>query len=548
MKRKGSIYCLLCLCALWLMASCVGNGAQMRQQLEALEQQNRSGEQMLNDSLAESLVDYFDRHGNANERMRAKYILGRTYYCLGELPRALETYYEAADCADTTAADCDYKVLSRVYGQSSTIYDDQVQPQSFLEQVKQARYYAIKAKDTLAAIVYYAKLAEAYKMLSLPDSVIKVTDKAYHMFKENQRYDLASQTLSSAITSLVKCGDIKRARHYISDYELYSGYFDKNGNIQKGREVYYYMKGEYFLAIHEIDSAEFLFRKELRDGKDLNNQIAGCKGLQKVYEIKRSSDSIAKYANLGYILNDSAYSLSEMQNIQKFQASYNYNHQKILAEQSARKAEQSSMWLIIVVVLFVVLTLLSYISFQKYKADKERDLSEYRLNQSRLEEVQSELLELREKNQDTEILVNKKTKEIMDLQAKIEVYQKRQRSFDLAALEDRIENAKIVRDLNGLLEANPVQSATQAQIRELKKFINEQIPCFYESLNASGELRQIEYEVCLLTRCHFKPASISKLLDRDDGYIANLRKGILLKVYGIKGIPKDLDERIMKIV
>ena len=33
MKRKGSIYCLLCLCALWLMASCGGNGAQMRQQV-----------------------------------------------------------------------------------------------------------------------------------------------------------------------------------------------------------------------------------------------------------------------------------------------------------------------------------------------------------------------------------------------------------------------------------------------------------------------------------------------------------------------------------
>ena len=99
MKRNGLIYSLFCLCALWLMASCAGNGAQMRQQLESLEQQNRSGEPMLNDSLAESLVSYFDKHGDSNERMRAKYILGRTYYCLGELPRALETYYEAADCA-----------------------------------------------------------------------------------------------------------------------------------------------------------------------------------------------------------------------------------------------------------------------------------------------------------------------------------------------------------------------------------------------------------------------------------------------------------------
>ena len=70
MLKKLS-YNLLCLCALGLMAGCSGNGAQMRQQLEALEQQNVSGEPMLNDSLAESLVEYFDKHGDANERMRA---------------------------------------------------------------------------------------------------------------------------------------------------------------------------------------------------------------------------------------------------------------------------------------------------------------------------------------------------------------------------------------------------------------------------------------------------------------------------------------------
>lgn len=186
MKRKGSIYCLLCLCALWLMASCVGNGAQMRQQLEALEQQNRSGEQMLNDSLAESLVDYFDRHGNANERMRAKYILGRTYYCLGELPRALETYYEAADCADTTAADCDYKVLSRVYGQSSSVFEEQAQFRSQMEMLQKARFYALKANDTLAAIEYYSLMTEPYRQLALYDSVVVIVDKAFLLFKKTK--------------------------------------------------------------------------------------------------------------------------------------------------------------------------------------------------------------------------------------------------------------------------------------------------------------------------------------------------------------------------
>lgn len=547
MIRKGFTYYLLCLCTLWLVTSCGGDGVQMRQQLEALEQQNRSGEQMLNDSLAESLVSYFDKHGDANERMRAKYILGRTYYCLGELPRALETYYEAADCADTTLTDCNYKVLSRIHAQSADVFHKQVQPRSELKELRLAEYYAKRGKDTIMAINCYALQAGAYDYLHKDDSVIFIKEKAAELFMEINNSQRAAQTISTIISSLVNKGYLAKAKKYCDLYEGQSGLFDEMGIIKKGCEVYYYMKGELYLATHQIDSAEYLFRKELRYGKDLNNQIAGCKGLQKVYEIKRVPDSIAKYANLGYILNDSAYSLSEMQNIQKFQASYNFNHQKFLAEKNERKAELTRMWLIFAVISFVILALSAYFIFEKYKADKERELSDYRLNLSKLEEVQSELLELREKSTDATLLMDKKTEEIKELQAKIENYQKRQNSYDAATLEDRIENAVIVKDLKTLLESNPIQTATQGQLRELKKFINEQIPCFYEDLNSSQVLRPVEYEVCMLIRCHFKPSSVGKLLGLDDAYISNLRRRILHKVYRIEGNPKDLDERIMAI-
>ena len=63
------------------------------------------------------VVDYYDHHGTANERMRAYYLLGCVDRDLGEAPQALECYHDAVDCADTTAQDCDYKLLSRVYGQ-----------------------------------------------------------------------------------------------------------------------------------------------------------------------------------------------------------------------------------------------------------------------------------------------------------------------------------------------------------------------------------------------------------------------------------------------
>ena len=546
--RKGLLLCHLCLCVLLLMMGCTGDGVQMRQQLEELEQQNRAGEQLLNDSLAEDLVEYFDRHGDANERMRAKYMLGRTYYHLGELPRALETYLEAADCADTTAADCDYKILSRIHAQSAVIYHSQIQPRSELTELRLAEYYAWKGKDTLQAIECFAQQANAFSFLQLQDSMIIVCEKASTLFKEIGRKDRASQIRSREISYLISNNEITKSKHYIKEYELYSNLFIKKDSIKSGHEIFYYIKGNHYLANNELDSAEYLFRKELRDGKDLNNQIAGSLGLQRLYQQKRNSDSIAKYASLSYKLNDSAYNLSEMQNIQKFQASYNYNHQQLLAEQNARKAEYSTMWLSFLVILLIILSILVYFLLQKYKADREKALAEYRLNLAKLEEAQSELLELREKNKDATALIEKRTVEVKELQNKIEKYKQRRDSYDTATLEDKIDNANIVKDLNSLLYMNPVQSATQSQIRELKNFINEQIPSFYDSLNSSQLLRPIEYEVCLLTRCHFKPASICKLLDRSDGYIANLRKGILLKVYGIKGSPKDLDERIMKIV
>ena len=136
MDAKKLFYSIISLWAVCLLVGCGQDKAQRLQQLEQLEQQNRSGEPMLNDSLAEDLVSYFDRHGDANERMRSRYILGRTYYCLNELPRALEMYNEAADCADTTSADCDFAKLSRVYAQTAVIYNDQVQPRTQLENLR----------------------------------------------------------------------------------------------------------------------------------------------------------------------------------------------------------------------------------------------------------------------------------------------------------------------------------------------------------------------------------------------------------------------------
>ena len=533
---------------LLFLTGCSSDKAQMLQQLETLEQQNRSGEAMLNDSLAESLVSYFDRHGNANEQMRSRYILGRTYYCLGELPRALEMYNDAADCADTLSENCNFKVLSRIHSQSAVILHNQVQPRSQLRELNMSSYYAVKANDSLGAVESFAQMAEAYKYLNMHDSVIIISEIAAQKFKEIHRYDFSAQVLISAITALLEKGDFSKAKRYIDIYEGESGYFDEQGNIENGREIYYYIKGRYYMSVNKVDSAEYVFRKELREGKDKNNQIAGCKGLQKVYEQRRNSDSIAKYATLSYELNDSAYLHSEMQNIQKFQASYNYNHHKLLAEQSEKKAQQSLNMLIIIVALVIVFSLLAFFWFRSYRAKRKAEILQYRNDLEKLEKLQTELQDIcsEEKLSPWEIF-DKKHEEIVAILNRVTAYKRKTRQ-PLATLEERLSKAPVVKRLKDYINANPYQKATQADFAELRSLINEEIPHFYTTLNTPQyTLSEIEYDVSMLLRVRFSPMDIHKLTGMSPGYVSNMRSRLLLRVYGLDGSPADYDKHVLAI-
>ena len=71
----------------------------MRQGLDSLNQRNRT-DQPFTVQEADSFVRFFDRHGTANDRLLAHYLLGRAYYEAGEAPMALECYHDAIECAD----------------------------------------------------------------------------------------------------------------------------------------------------------------------------------------------------------------------------------------------------------------------------------------------------------------------------------------------------------------------------------------------------------------------------------------------------------------
>ena len=129
-----------------------GKGYRMRYRLHRLNALNKVDTLFRSTDEAKELAEYFDDHGTPNEQMLAYYLLGRAYYDIHEAPMALSCFQTASERADTTAEDCDYRQLSRVYGQMSSVFYQQYLMRQSLRHSDLEEYYAWKGKDTLNAL------------------------------------------------------------------------------------------------------------------------------------------------------------------------------------------------------------------------------------------------------------------------------------------------------------------------------------------------------------------------------------------------------------
>ena len=150
-----------------------------------------------------------------------------------------------------------------------------------------------------------------------PDSVLAICEQASALAKKYGYKNLSANILGGAISILVEKDSMGKAKTFMDIYESESGFIDKNNNIEKGREIYYYPKGQYYMAIGKYDSAEFYFRKELQEGRDFNNQNAGSRGLALLFQQTHRPDSAAKYALYSYAMNDSVYAHMATQEVER---------------------------------------------------------------------------------------------------------------------------------------------------------------------------------------------------------------------------------------
>ena len=534
------------------------------------------------DTLA-SLVKYFDRHGSANDRMLANYILGCYYIGKGNSPEAMRYLHLAAEAADTTDAGCDWRTLHKVHVHTAQQLMYQNALMDAMDENALALKYAMAAKDTFNAIITLEQRSNIYLNQKQDDKAFDIRSKLYGMYK-NHGYDKeAAISVWPLVSMLAKRGNLAAAKRCIGIFEKESGLVDSIGNIEKGREAYYVDKGIYMFKLNKIDSAEYYFRKCLGNTNSHFNCKDSYEGLEDVYKKRHIPDSVAKYSDLARITTDLMYAEMNTTHLQQMRAMYNYNEYKLSAEVYKRKALSARLTTIIIALVVSILAICAAIYIRKKRRARRMEVLKYERSIAELEKARQELYTVNERQQaEMARMIKEKTDEIERQRKTDESYiheleRSRDELHDLSERQEaefnRLIEAKDAR-IDQLYQEKQKYEKVKTRMDNINKYSDKPIvkqlkhhakhdltPMTKEEMNQLkaifvdaeqfSRLENIvnanEYQVCMLVRIGFTPSDISILTGLSQSNISNIRKRLLTKLTGRNGSPKDFDAYITNL-
>ena len=527
---------------------------KMRYELLRHKAMNKACITFTSDSVMKEVVDYYDHHGSANERMLANYVLGCVYRDMHEAPMALEYYNKATEQADTTAADCDYGTLYRVYSQMGFLFSKQYLLYQELNAFDKAEKYAYLAKDTFNAIVNYQNQGEVYDFLGKKDSVIAINLQAAKLFKKHGNDYAAAIAFGCNYKYYIEKKDFINAKKaFINAKKAFEAYnstgYEGNSNYEDAKAYVLCLKGTYYMFTGQLDSACYILQQSLKFCKSFSNKAATTKALAHYYAKVNQPSLAMKYALQSSEYNDSDLIEARKTQLQQVQAMYDYGRNQEIARMAEQKAKRSTQMNYMIVFACVVLFLfLSYV-YRKQLALKKKRIAASKLvyedcllKLKRLQEEKAQLVA--EKDKKLAQIITEKENAISKLVSEIHDIQNR---YSLSSMSDAylvLKNSSIYKKIQ-CIEAHPLEEMNEEDWTELADTVEELIPNFIPMLK--NRVSDRDYRICLLIRLGIPASLMARLLNLSDAAISKSRKTMLKKLCGKVGKPKEFDEYVLNI-
>ena len=517
-----------------LLLGCSGRREQMSALLDRADSLNRAYVPMTGglDSLLLEAADYYDHHGTPNEQMRAHYLLGCAYRDMGEAPQALQCYQDAVDCADTLSSDCDYRRLLAVYGQMASLFHAQNLPHDEMAVRDKYGQLALKIQDTLLYIRNLELMIRPYFLLNDSLSIIKTLEETHDLYEQYGYNQEAVGTYPTLIFFYIKQGRTQESCRLIQQFEAESGLFE-GGEIQRGREIYYDIKGNYFLKKNDLDSAEIMMRKLLGYGYETD----AYRGLLSVYHARKNVDSIYKYSLLYEASLDTLHNKMRTDVIHQMSSLYNYQRFQRKAEKEAvslanTKAQRNGYALLLVVSAILLFWIVN--RYRIIKRKRNEALKEYRENLVLLKKANADLILLQQHEQDYQEMIEEKMSQIASLESKLKA---------APSPESLLKEMDIYQYFHKL--ANTGRCPSDKDWIMLSESLEEILPTFRNFISDhKHEMNLSEYKTCLLIRIHVKPKSAAEMINVSAAYITKARVEMLKRFFGITGKASEFDKQI----
>ena len=514
MARKT--FCkLLILLAAPLLAGC--NHSTYQRETELVDSLQRIDSIYLPDSLFAPIVDFYEHHGTHVEQMRAHYLLGRIYHMEGHLQQALGAYQQAILLADTAR---DYSLLVRAYAQQAEVFNRCCLAQEALNAADHMEHYAWLDGDTLTVLSAASIRARAYYVLGNKEAVLACGEEARRLCANYGYPQYADSYLGIIIPILLEQGRYQEAKPLMDQYEQASGLFDAHGNaLTSEAAVFYNNKGSYYLGIHRPDSAEYYFKKQLKEGTDPNNQIGACNSLSLLYAQQGRYEAAYDYARQAYENNDTAYILSVAANLQQMQAAYDYSTHRQVAEQMKLAAQRQQKRVIlalsaVAVLILLSLLVMSHIIRRRQLMQQQIDrLTKQALSYEKNEQQQQEQIallasQLEEADADRTLLTTRYEAQIAQME------------YDLQRAKlEREHRSQAEKILFGsaayLIVIKKLQSDTNLTPQDwidISHTVDEVYPTFTTTLRNTFNVREDFLKICLLMKMHLSNKDIATLL------------------------------------
>ena len=506
----------------------VGRNGEMEALLDRADSMNRAYIPMTDgiDSLLLEATHYYDRYGTANQQMRAHYLLGCAYRDKDEAPAALQSYQDAIDCADTLSSDCDYRRLMSVYGQMAELFHEQNLPEDELMQRKKIGNYALLIGDSLLYIRNLGLLAKPYFLMRDTMSMLQVIQHAYDFLSFHGYIKEAVSVLGPVIDYYITKERLDDASDLMKEYE--TGLFNQNGEIAPGHEMYYYIKGTYYLKRHDLSMAERWFRK-----LPSSEQKDAYKGLLSVFRLQNKYDSVAKYAYLYENAMDTLHNQMQTEAIHQMASLYNYQRFKDKAEKEEKQAKQAKrrLWITYGVMgllfIFICLCVLEY--RKKKKEEMIRLYSDYLTVLSKYNQSAEDY---RQMKKDATQFEKDKQQEVEALRQQMVTYQKQLESMGTSEKLSALSQTDIVNAFHRKAERKRnIQEPDSMEWKNLYTMMIADVPFVSTFIGGERVLSTKELHVCLLLILGFTNIEIYKLVNLTPQHFSNLKRIINKKLF-----------------